>query len=154
MAMIPARFGGSSRIASAFIAATFAAALSAAPAFAHAHLTGSTPADGSTVPASPATIELHFNQAAQLTSATVAGADDKAARKLEFTPTGSSDTFTITAPKLADGRNEIAWKALSKDGHVSAGSIKITVTPGVTAAPPAKAAEHEHHGEHGDHDHH
>jgi methionine-rich copper-binding protein CopC len=46
-------------------------------------------------------------------------------------------------PKLSNGRNEVKWKALSKDGHAISGSIIIVVKPGAVPTSPAPA-KHDH----------
>jgi methionine-rich copper-binding protein CopC len=56
-------------------------------------------------------------------------------RKLESTPKSGAKVFTIADPKLVAGRNEIQWKALSKDGHVVSGSIVLTIDPAAKKTP-------------------
>jgi methionine-rich copper-binding protein CopC len=67
----------------------------------------------------------------------------KPERKLEFMPSGKATTFMVHDPKLSNGRNEVKWKALSKDGHAISGSIIIVVKPGVVPTSPAPA-KHDH----------
>lgn len=95
--------------------------------FAHTSLSGSTPKSGAELDESPPAIELTFRGEARLTSvvAVVNGAE----RRLEFTPKASATSFRIENPQLQPGRNEIQWKALSKDGHVVSGSLTFTVKP-------------------------
>jgi methionine-rich copper-binding protein CopC len=95
------------------------AGLLAAPAFAHSTVKSTDPASGSILPASPARIVIDFNEPARLISVVVvsAGVPD---RKVAFTPAATALSFSVPDPKLATGRNEIQWKALSKDGIPSA----------------------------------
>lgn len=116
----------------------------AAPAFAHSTVDSTQPASGSILPESPEAVTITFNEEARLTAANVEVAGEKD-RKLSFTPSGSSTTFTLTEPALVAGRNEITWKALSKDGHAIEGSIIIVIKPGATPSAPAPSADHKHH---------
>lgn len=105
-------------------------ALGAAPALAHSTLKNTVPASGSILLSSPNEVVINFNELARLTSVVLAEAG-MPERKLPFTPpSGASNTFTLPAPKLGSGRNEIKWKALSKDGHPISGSIIIVIRSG------------------------
>lgn len=115
-------------------AAVLFAALVPLAAFAHSALKRTDPASGSVLAASPASVLLEFNEAARLTSV-VAVAADQSERKLEFTPSGSATSFTIAEPSLAPGRNEIQWKALSKDGHPVSGTVILVIKRDAPTAP-------------------
>ena len=104
----------------------------AAAALAHSTVKSTVPASGSILSASPPEVVINFNEPARLVSVVVTRAD-AAERKLQFQPVGESATFTIAAPQLASGRNEIKWRALSKDGHPISGTIIMVVKP---ATPP------------------
>lgn len=95
---------------------------------AHTGLAGTVPKNGSTLTQSPPVIELTFRGEARLTSVVVIDAS-KSERKLDFTPKGSATAFKVPNPELKPGHNEIRWKALSKDGHVSSGSLAVTIAP-------------------------
>jgi copper resistance protein C len=101
-------------------------------ASAHSTLKRTDPASGSVLAASPATVVIEFNEPARLIAVAVA-APGQPERKLELPPSGSATSFTIKSPGLAKGRNELKWKALSKDGHPIGGTIILVVKPG--AAP-------------------
>ena len=108
-----------------------------APALAHSTLKKTVPASGSVLAASPDEVLIEFNEPARLTSVVVESAGQEE-RRLEFSPSDSATSFTIRAPKLANGRNELRWKALSKDGHPIGGSIIVVIKPGAEAkAPPS-----------------
>lgn len=92
---------------------------------AHSALQGSSPASGSVLTRSPAAVTLTFNEPTRLTSLVLVTTDGK--RRLAFAPTRSARSFTTRAPRLALGRNEIRWRALSQDGHVVEGSIIIVL---------------------------
>jgi methionine-rich copper-binding protein CopC len=114
----------------------------ATPAFAHSTVKSTTPASGSVLPTSPAEIVVTFNEPAQVTSMVVVETG-KPERKLEFMPSGKATTFMVHDPKLSNGRNEVKWKALSKDGHAISGSIIMVVKPGAMPTSPAPA-KHDH----------
>lgn len=114
----------------------------ATPAFAHSTVKSVTPASGSVLLASPAEVVITFNEPARITSIVV-DEPGTGERKLEATPGGLASTFTLPAPKLGSGRNEIKWKALSKDGHPIQGSIIIVIRNG-PALPQGTSPAPEH----------
>jgi copper resistance protein C len=97
------------------LASTFAAG-------AHTKVESANPANGAVLEHSPPTIELKFKHAVQMTSIVVLEAD-KSERKLTFAPAAGTTLVTIDNPALHAGRNELRWKALSKDGHVISGTL-------------------------------
>ena len=113
-----------------FAVALFAAvpALLCGEAIAHSTVKSTSPASGSILTASPEQISIEFNEPARLT-AVVAASADGSERKLSFGPANAVNVFTIVAPQLAQGRNEVRWTALSKDGHPIKGTIIIVVKP-------------------------
>ncbi|MGC6328924.1 copper resistance CopC family protein [Rhizorhabdus sp. FW153] len=92
---------------------------------AHTALRSSSPASGSVLTQSPPVLTLVFLEPASLTSLTLVTAAGE--RQLSFTPTGRALTFTAARPGFARGRNEIRWRALSRDGHVVEGSIIVVL---------------------------
>ena len=100
--------------------------LSATHAIAHTTVVGTAPKSGSVLEQSPPVVEITFQDAVRLTSVVVIDASN-AERKLEFAPSDSAVTFKLNRPQLGPGRNEIRWKALSKDGHVISGSLILTI---------------------------
>ncbi|MFC6632248.1 copper resistance CopC family protein [Microbulbifer taiwanensis] len=109
------------------IAVALAVAIAFAnPTFAHSTIKSTVPASGSVLPSSPTRVEITFNEPARLTRAVVVGAD-KVERRLEISPSGSATTFFLEQPALKRGRNEIRWKALSRDGHPIDGSIVLVI---------------------------
>ncbi len=124
-----------------------ALALTATPALAHSTVKGTVPTSGTVLLSSPNEVVINFNEPARLTSVVLieSGMPE---RKLPFTPpSGSANTFTMPAPNLGSGRNEIKWKALSKDGHPISGSIIIVIRSGpalstTLRAPVSDAAPH------------
>ncbi|WP_029013270.1 copper resistance CopC family protein [Niveispirillum irakense] len=88
---------------------------------AHTTLRSSDPASGSVLTQSPPILTLTFLEAASLTSLTLVNTDGE--RGLPFTPSGSALTFEAPKPEFIRGRNEVCWRALSRDGNVIEGSI-------------------------------
>ncbi len=121
-----------------------AAMFAVAPALAHSTVKNTVPVSGSVLPASPEEVVINFNEAARITSIVVVEAG-KPGRKLDFMPSGSATSFMVHHPGLANGRNEIQWKALSKDGHPIEGSIIVVIKPGAAPSSPKPAAEHHDH---------
>lgn len=110
------------------LAALFASSmLLIASAAAHTTLERTSPASGSVLTESPSQLTLTFGEPTRLTSLAVATASGE--RRIDFTPSGSATTFSVTAPQLAVGRNEVRWRALSRDGHPVEGSIIIVIRP-------------------------
>jgi hypothetical protein len=112
--------------------------LGAAPAAAHNTLTGSTPADDSTVTVPVTEVVLEFDQAVQTEFAQVAvlGGDR--------TPYGSGEpvvvgrTVTQAVESLPDGRYDVSYRVISADGHPVSGTISFTAT-GQAAPPPTES---------------
>jgi copper resistance protein C len=115
------------------IVALAALLLPATAAFAHTTVASTSPKNGAVLAASPPVIEISFRAAANLTSVVVV-APGQPERKLEFTPKGSATSFKLPNPALVAGRNEIQWKALSKDGHVINGSLVLVIDSGASSA--------------------
>jgi methionine-rich copper-binding protein CopC len=96
----------------------------AVTAHAHAHLSASVPADGSTGKA-PEQVELTFSETARLTALNLQK-EDEASRKLAL-PATAAARITVPLPKLLPGRYTLSWRLLSGDGHVTSGSLHFTV---------------------------
>lgn len=100
-------------------------AITGSTALAHTTLQSSTPASGSVLTASPPALTLTFADPLQVTAITLVAASGE--RSLAFRPGGSARSFTVQRPRLELGRNEVRWRALSRDGHVMEGSIIIVL---------------------------
>ncbi|CAL4869443.1 hypothetical protein MMA231_03735 (plasmid) [Asticcacaulis sp. MM231] len=112
-----------------FSALVLSAALAALPLSVGAHtaLTGSVPESGAILEQSPPSIALTFASPVRLTQ--IRDVNGSKSKRLPFAPTGKSDSFTVQAPNLPAGRNELRWKALSEDGHVMEGTILVVIRP-------------------------
>lgn len=98
-------------------------------AHAHARLESSTPADGSTLNAVPAALEMRFSEPARLTALWIQRAEEPR-QALKSLPTSTDKTLRVVLPSLAPGPYSITWRALSADGHVASGTLHFTISPG------------------------
>ncbi|HTU09740.1 MAG TPA: copper resistance CopC family protein [Allosphingosinicella sp.] len=109
-----------------FVKAMLAALLLTLPAMAMAHtaLRSSSPASGSVLTRSPSALTLTFIEPTRLTSLNLVSSAGE--RALPFSAAGPL-TYTAPQPRFAPGRNEVRWRALSRDGHVVEGRIIIVL---------------------------
>lgn len=107
--------------------------ITAAPAFAHAHLKAALPPINGTVATAPSELDLTFSEGLNLkfTDVKVTGPDRKTV------PTGDASlgpggdaTLSVPVPgPLAAGTYTVAWHALSTDGHKTSGAYTFTLKP-------------------------
>ena len=97
-------------------------------ASAHAHLHMSMPANHSVVAEAPKQISLQFNEAVQLTAATIQKGDGPAT-KLGPLPDAAAKEFNLAAPALEPGNYIVKWRALSDDGHIMSDKLLFTIGP-------------------------
>ena len=95
---------------------------------AHAHLHMSTPANHTVVVEAPKQISLQFNEAVQLTAATIQKGDGPAI-KLGPLPDVVAKEFNLAAPALEPGNYIVKWRALSDDGHIMSDKLLFTIGP-------------------------
>ena len=119
-------------------AATLAAALvlvAPAAALAHAKMTASKPADGSTVAAGVSEIELNFSHPLRLSMVHVRDAAHTTSHsRASFRPRllpPSKSASKASAP----GPYQVSWTAVAEDGHVMKGTFAFAVK---ADAPPSK----------------
>lgn len=128
---------------------TIGSLLLATAAAAHTHLQSTVPADKSRVPAAPA-IELHFSEAARLTSLTLQHGKGEA-RPLAV-PAKAASSVSVPVPALAPGSYTVSWRVAGADGHVVSGAFAFTIDPAANPAPanegkpatPATGHQHQH----------
>ncbi|ACZ32270.1 copper resistance protein CopC [Xylanimonas cellulosilytica DSM 15894] len=126
------------RLLLALVAAGLALVGLATPASAHDRLVSSDPADGATLDVLPAVLTLEFSDAVLDTGTqvvvTTGGADVGA-------PAPEVDGVTVTVPlppDLANGDYDVAWRAVSSDGHPIEGTFTFVLAvpaPEPTASP-------------------
>ena len=105
-----------------------AGALASSIAIAHAHLHASMPVNNSVVAEAPKKINLQFNEAVQLTAATIQKGNGPAT-KLRPLPAAVAKDFTLVAPLLVPGTYIVKWRAMSDDGHIMSDKLLFTVGP-------------------------
>jgi copper transport protein len=117
------------------LVAAAALLLAAAEAAAHAELVGSRPADGAALAASPAQVELVFNEPVRLLSLRLVGASGQTVTLGAPRAEGNAVRARIEAT-LADGPYYLSYGITSLDSHPVAGTIAF----GVGAGPPLPVA--------------
>lgn len=142
------RFGivhRSSRRAAALLAAVVAALavlFTASPAWAHAELVGSTPADGEVLAGPPGRVVLRFSEQVE-TALGAIRVFDAQGQPLDVGQTrraaGEQDAIEVTLPPTGRGTYLVAWRVTSADGHPIQGSYLFSV--GERSAVSATAAE-------------
>jgi len=100
--------------------------LGAAEARAHSHLEASTPKEGSTVSASPASIELKFSEAVQVTALSIQKGDEKQ-QPLGPLPAKPADKISVDAPSLVPGNYTVNYRVVSDDNHIMSGALHFAV---------------------------
>lgn len=108
------------------IAAAFC--LIAESASAHAHLDKVNPADGSSLTAPPAALEMTFSEPARMTALWIQR-DREPKQAVKDLPKATATTLRVPLPLLAPGAYAISWRVLSADGHVASGGLHFTILP-------------------------
>ncbi len=101
-------------------------------AAAHAFLDHADPKVGSTVPASPAKVTVHFTQAVEPAFSTlkVTDAAGKQVDKADVQVDPKDQTvLTVSLPPLPGGTYDVEWKVTSVDTHRTHGKFSFTVQP-------------------------
>ena len=118
---------------------------SAGAASAHAELLGVTPADGSVVQDTPATVEVRFSEAISLTGGS-ARVLDRGASVVSGEPRVDGSTISIPlGGELPDGTYTVTWVAISEDSHPVSGATTFSIGApsaggGAIAAPTVPSA--------------
>ena len=106
-------------------------------ALAHAKMTASTPADGSTVAAGVSEIELNFSHPLRLSMVHVRDANRHDVTLKSALPTAFAPVVKINVENLTPGSYEVAWTAVAEDGHVMKGTFAFSVKAEKADEPPA-----------------
>lgn len=111
------------------------------PASAHSRLLSSSPADGSTVPASPGEIVLTFNEDINPQFVTVRVTDGEGGDVVdaEASVAGPRVTVPVSQP-VAAGSYKITYRVVSADSHPISGSTAFTVAGDPLASPSPSAS--------------
>ncbi|GAA1358968.1 copper resistance CopC/CopD family protein [Streptomyces beijiangensis] len=116
-------------VLAAVLGALFAAA---APASAHAALTGSNPKEGEVVATAPKTVTLTFSEQVAMDSKSIRVLDPTGKRadtaKLRDLSSGSTVTYGVDLHAgLPDGTYTVAWQAVSADSHPVSGAFTFSI---------------------------
>lgn len=112
------------------------AAVATQPAWAHAQLLATSPADGALVDVAPAYLELRFNEPVSPLAARLIAPDGATIDLLSQTQGGGA--VTVALPALgADGTYVLSYRVVSADGHPIGGALVFSVgaVTGAAAAP-------------------
>lgn len=117
----------------------------ATPAFAHAVLESSSPAEGASLSAPPTEVKLTFGEAVTLPKSPilVVGPGGALWQFGEPTIAGPVVTVPITSATGPAGPYVLTWRVIADDGDAVNGTIKFTTTAafsGTTAVPATSAA--------------
>lgn len=95
---------------------------------AHTHLEKSEPADGATLTAAPAAVQLFFNEKPDLkvSKVEVTGPSGKVALGPAHSM-AEKDLMAAITGTLANGKYTVSWQAAGKDGHVAKGEFSFTL---------------------------
>ncbi|HZC72722.1 MAG TPA: copper resistance protein CopC [Jatrophihabitans sp.] len=130
------------RLSALLLAGGWLIGLAAAPASAHAYLTSSTPADGATLTAPPATIRLAFSESVEVTATRIVITEQDGrefhVRSLRIvTGESTEDPSVVTGrvPALRRGPYHLAWQTLSSDDlHRTSGVLTFGIRRTVAAS--------------------
>lgn len=129
-------------LAAAVLACTIGPTLASGPTVnAHAGLESSTPADGATVDALPAVVELIFNEVVgQPAQVAVTGPDGTPVTSGEIEVVDRAVRQPLLTTPATPGPYAVSFEVLSADGHAISGTIGFTLTAPAAAAVPAVSA--------------
>ncbi|WP_243653414.1 copper resistance CopC family protein [Pseudonocardia endophytica] len=132
------------RAATLCVVTAVALVLGSAPAWAHAELESSDPAEGASVAKAPGAVTLTFSEAVAPNLATISVSGPGGTRYEAGPATGSGPTLRVPLKPLgAAGGYTITYRVTSDDGHPISGIVPFTLTtpgPAAAAASPAASA--------------
>ncbi|MFO7172764.1 MAG: copper resistance protein CopC [Bacillota bacterium] len=134
------------------LAALLLAVPLAGSALAHAYVERSTPADGAELSAPPPEVRITFTEPLETEFSTLTLLDAQEQPVPGTAQAAEGDrTLVLRLPPLPDGVYKVRWQVLSKDTHVTDGSIQFAVgvplprtrpaEPQVIGAPPGGSAQ-------------
>lgn len=133
MSAAPAAPGARAWRACLLLAALLWLMLASAPAWAHASLVQTEPANASVLAQAPETLTLRFSEDVTPTRLQIVEPDGRALAPRAVHADGA--TLTVRLPPLGDGSHALSWHVISADGHPVAGVVTFAV--GAAAARPA-----------------
>ncbi len=102
----------------------------AGPAFAHADLASSTPAEGAVLNESPASIDLEFTEPVAVANGAIRVFDTDANRIDEGVVDVSGRVAALSLPTLDEGSYAVTFRVTSNDGHPVSGAFTFQVGSG------------------------
>ena len=96
-------------------------------ALAHAKMTASKPADGSTVAVGLSEIEFNFSKPLRLSMVHVRHESKHEVALRSALPATFGPAFKLSTEALTPGSYEVTWTAVAEDGHVMKGSFAFSV---------------------------
>ena len=112
--------------------------LAAGQAFAHAGITRSSIADGSTVNQSPASITVVFNEAIALSAVTLTDDQGRPVPLRYRQALNPITQVTVPLPQLGPGRYTLNLRSMGRDSHAMTLTTRFSVSSGSGAQPPAR----------------
>ena len=109
--------------------ATLLSTVLAVPAFAHAHLKTSDPAQGATVTAAPKQLALTFTEKLEPNFSGVAVTDAQGHDMEAGKPAISDVSMTVTLKPLSAGVYHVSWHAVALDTPRTEGTYDFTIKP-------------------------
>lgn len=103
-------------------------------ALAHAKMTASKPADGSTVVAGLSEIEIDFSAPLRVSMLHVRDANKHEIALKSELPATFAPAVKVNVEALAPGNYEVSWTAVAEDGHVMKGAFAFVVKPDTQTA--------------------
>jgi copper transport protein len=109
------------------------------PAYAHADLVGTDPAEGSVLQSAPARILFTFDEPVRAVPGGVQVFDPQGDLVAAGTTVSGAELAVDLAGQLGKGTTVISWRVVSEDGHPISGALTFSVgapsTPGVATPP-------------------
>jgi methionine-rich copper-binding protein CopC len=129
------------RLLICLLAVVIGSAATAAPAFAHAALIGSDPADDAKLDTAPIVITLTFNQDIEprFATVTISGPDGTAYAAGDVRVDGPTAAIDVK-PLTAAAPYVVAYRVISADGHPISGQYTFELTKAAPAAPGTTSA--------------
>ncbi|MBV8501591.1 MAG: copper homeostasis periplasmic binding protein CopC [Paucibacter sp.] len=107
-----------------------ATSLATSPAFAHAKLQSSNPADGAALATAPTELRLKYNEPVEIAMSSIKliGPGNAAVVTDKIAADPRDDKALVQPlPKLAPGEYRVQWNTMGRDGHHTKGEIRFTV---------------------------
>ena len=116
------------RYLSALAAIILLSVISNGAALAHATMSKSLPAEGSTIRPGLAEITIGFTQSVRIMVVKVRNEHTKADVETNIKPaTSYTASYSFAVQPLEVGDHAVSWTAIAKDGHVMKGTLKFIV---------------------------